>query len=55
MKNPVPYARRPAPAVLHIGYSAIQSGPATDGRPDLIAAYQSTGRFVAVTESEARK
>jgi hypothetical protein len=43
-----PTTPRPAPAVLHIGRSTIQGD-------DLIAAWKSTGRFVAVTESEARK
>jgi len=43
-----PTTHRPAPAVLHVGTMTIQGD-------DLIAAYQSTGRFVAVTESEARK
>ena len=43
-----PTTHRPAPAVVHIGRSTIQGD-------DLITAYQSTGRFVAVTESEARK
>ena len=50
-----PTTHRPAPAVLHIGRHTIQSGPATDGRPDLIAAWKSTGRMVAVAESEGRK
>lgn len=42
------YRDKPAPPVIHVGRSTIQGA-------DLIAAYKSTGRMVAVTESEARK
>lgn len=39
---------RPAPAVVHIGRSTIQGD-------DLVSAWKSTGRMVAVTETENRK
>ncbi|UNY40315.1 hypothetical protein KLEP181_gp58 [Paracoccus phage vB_PmaP_KLEP18-1] len=41
-------APRPAPTVLHIGRSTIQGD-------DLVAAWKSTGRMVAVTETEKAK